>query len=185
MSQLGTLGKSLVVGALVLGCAPDATTPNGLDPVFDQRGHAAGGHPEIFRFTDDLDHTFAPGEFCEAFAVERSGQNKVMVQVFETHLVIHNQYKSTLTNLETGFAIDDNGAWMDVLHFDELGNLENVTIIGSYFRIVIPGRGIVAQETGIITFDPVSGEVFFEGGPHDVFHGIAPGYCTLLSGGSA
>jgi hypothetical protein len=171
--------------ALVLGvgCSLDSPTSTGPDPQFDQKGHAAGGHPEISRFTDVFNFVIPEGEACP-FAIGVDGQNKVMVQEFETHLAIHNNYTSTLTNLATGFAIDDNGAWMDIFHFDELGDLETVTTIGSIFRITIPGQGMVSQDTGIITFNDATGEVLFEGGPHENAHGTAPNVCTLLSGGT-
>jgi hypothetical protein len=167
---------------LSVGCAGDSSTVAGPDPQFDQSGHAAGGHPEIFRFVDDLDAVFPEGEFCESFAVQSEGENQVMVQVFETHLVIKNNYKTTLTNLATGFSFEDNGAWMDIVHLDGEGNAETVTTIGSIFRITLRGQGIVAQDTGIITFDAATGEILFEGGPHDAAHGLFD-YCTLLSSG--
>jgi hypothetical protein len=169
---------------LSVGCGTDSSTVAGPDPQFDQSGHAAGGHPEIFRFVEDLDVVFPEGEFCPSFGVEVEGENKIMVQVFETHLVVKNNYKSTLTNLATGFSFDDNGAWMDIVHFDGEGNAETVTTIGSIFRIVIPGQGIVVQDTGIITFDLATGEVLFEGGPHDAAAGLLD-YCALLSSGGA
>jgi hypothetical protein len=168
---------------LSVGCA-DSSNLTGPDPQFDQKGHAAGGHPEIFRFVEDLDAVFPEGEFCPSFAVESEGENKVMVQVFETHLVIKNNFKSTLTNLATGFSLDDNGAWMDIVRLDGEGNAETVTTIGSIFRITIPGQGIVAQDTGIITFDAATGEILFEGGPHEAAHGLLD-ICALLSGGGA
>ena len=169
---------------LSVGCAGDSTTETGPDPQFDQSGHAAGGHPEIFRFVEDLDNVFAEGEFCPSFAVESEGENKVMVHVFETHLVIKNNYKSTLTNLATGFSFEDNGAWMDIVHLDGEGNAETITTIGSIFRITLRGQGIVAQDTGIITFNAATGEVLFEGGPHEAAQGLVD-YCILLSSGAS
>ena len=59
---------------------------------------------------------------------------------------------------------------MDIVHLDGEGNAETVTTIGSVFRIVIPGQGIVVHDSGIITFDAETGEVLFEGGPHEAFH---------------
>jgi hypothetical protein len=168
---------------LSVGCT-DSSTLAGPDPQFDQKGHAAGGHPEIERFIDVFDVVIPAGEFCPSFAVEVEVENQVMVQVFETHLVVKNNFKSTLTNLATGFSIDDNGAWMDIVHLDGEGNAETVTTIGSIFRIVIPGQGIVVQDTGIITFDAATGEVLFEGGPHDAAAGLLD-YCALLSSGGA
>jgi hypothetical protein len=170
---------ALVLGA---GCGSDGQTLAGLEPRFDQKGLGAGGHPEIFRFKDVFDFVAPEGTECP-FAIQVVGQNRVIVQVFETHLVIHNNYKATITNLATGFAYTDNSAWMEVLHFNELGDLETVTVIGGFFHITIPGQGIVAHDTGIITFNPFTGEVLFEGGPHENFYGTAPGTCDLLSGG--
>ena len=52
MRKLATVGKLVIIGALVIttGCSmetPASTEPN---PEFDQKGHAAGGHPETERF---------------------------------------------------------------------------------------------------------------------------------------
>ena len=170
------------LAALVLsaGCGSDEQTLVGLEPRFDQKGLGAGGHPEIFRFTEVFDVIVA--DECP-FEYEIDGQNKVMVQVFATHLVIHNNYQATITNLTNGFAVDDKGAWRDILHFNELGDLETVTTIGGFIHVTIPGQGIVYQETGIITFDPATGDVLFQGGQHDDFDGTAPASCDLLSGG--
>ncbi len=163
------------------GCAPDAVTPSGPDPQFDQKGLGAGGLISTERFVDEFDFEVPAGAACE-FAFGVAGTENLIVQVFPTHLVLHEEFKSTITNLATGFSFKDNGAWMDVFHFDELGNLENVTTIGSIFRVTLPGVGMVVQDTGIITFDADTGEVLFEGGPHEVFHETAPEFCEVLAG---
>ena len=79
--------------------------------------------------------------------------------------------------------LTDNGAWTEAVQLDGEGNAENVSVIGTIFRITIPGLGIVKQDTGIITFDPATGEVLFEAGPHEDFHG-GTDYCALLAAGS-
>jgi hypothetical protein len=183
MRRILLIPMAVLASALVLGCGPEGSTLAGPDPDLDQKGHAAGGQPEITRFTDVFDFVVPEGEGCP-FAIRVEGQSKVIVQEFETHLVVHVNSKATVTNLATGFAIEDPGTYMDIVHFDGQGNAETVSTIGSIFRIVIPGQGIVAQDTGIITFDLATGEVLFEGGPHEVFHGEAD-LCALLSGGSA
>jgi hypothetical protein len=183
MHRILLLPILVLASAFVLGCGPEGSTPAGPHPEFDQKGHAAGGQPEINRFTDVFDFVVPEGEGCP-FAIRVEGQSKVIVQEFETHLVVHVNSNATVTNLATGFSIKDPGTFMNVVHFDELGNEETITAIGSVFRIVIPGQGIVAQDTGIITFDPATGDVLFEGGPHEVFHGEAD-VCAILSGGSA
>lgn len=179
------LSTGVLAAALVLGCGSDGSTLAGQDPVFDQKGHAAGGHPEITRFTEEFHFVVPAGdEGCPSFAVQIDVENKIIVQEFETHVVIHINSKGTQTNLATGFSIDDNGSWMDIVHLDGVGNAETISTIGSIFRITIPGQGIVVQDTGIITFDAETGEVFFEAGPHEAF-GVGADYCALLAGSGA
>jgi hypothetical protein len=174
---------------IIAGCGPDSSTLAGPDPEFDQKGLGGGGQPVISRFTDPFNFVIPAGEFCPSFAVEYDGQAKFIVQRFETHLVTHTNYRATLTNLETGFSIEDKFATVDVLHFSEdLGEgveVENITFMGSLFRITIPHQGMVFQDTGIITYDARTGEVLFEGGHHDNIAGTGAPYCSLLSGGGA
>ena len=170
---------ALVLGA---GCGQDGQTLVGLEPPFEQRGLGASGRPEIFRFTDVFDFVAPAGTECP-FAVQTVGQNRIIVQVFETRFVVHNNYKSTVTNLETGFAYRDNGNWMEVFRFDELGDVETVTRVGSDWHITLPGLGIVVHDAGKITLDGSTGEVLFEAGPHEAFHLGQPGdSCVVLSG---
>jgi len=178
------LSTNVLAGAVVLGCSSDGPTLASPDPVLDQKAHAAGGHPEIFRFREEFHFVNPIGTECPSFAVQIDVENKIIVQVFETHLVIHINSKGTQTNLSSGFVLTDNGTWMDVLHLDGEGNVETVTRIGSMFRITLPGVGIVKQDTGIITFDAETGEVQFEAGPHEDFHS-GTDYCALLSGEDA
>jgi hypothetical protein len=154
--------------------APASTTLADHPPQFDQSGSAGGGQPQIFRFEDEFDFVIPAGEIGQSdprtgvcpFAVRVQGQKRLSLQFFDTYGVAHNEYMSTLTNLATGFAIRDDGAWKDVFHFDDP---ENVTVIGSNFHITIPGRGMVGQDTGYITVVNETGEVLFEGGPHENF----------------
>ena len=166
--------------AVAVGCT-DTTDATSADPQFDQKGLGRGGHPGTFRFVDEFDVVVPAGALCE-FAVGAVGANKVMVQVFQTHMVIHLNNKATITNLATGFSFRDNGAWKDVLHFDEMGNLETVTTIGSIVRVTLPGVGMLVQDTGILPFDPFTGDVSCEGGPHEASHGTAPGFCDTAAG---
>jgi len=171
------------------GCGADTQGVTGPSPAakshFDQSGLAAGGQPETSRFVEEIDFVTSEGNPC-AFAVAVKGEQTVVVQEFETHLLIHIQSQVTLTNLATGFSISDNGAITRVVRFDPLGSLENVTVFGSVYRITLPGTGIIVQDTGVITYDPVTNQVLFEGGPHEVFHtGEEVDYCALLAGSTA
>jgi hypothetical protein len=50
------------------------------------------------------------------------------------------------------------------------------TQIGLIYAITIPGEGVVALDTGVISFDPF-GNVTIHG-PHQVFNGLA--LCEVL-----
>jgi hypothetical protein len=179
----------ILAGALV-GCdsmTDPATLPS--EPAhaaeFSVSGLPVDGpeQPTIFHFTASFDFVIPAGESgprttCP-FAIHVEGQDKVIVQRFDTYIVFHNVYTSTLTNLTTGFAFQDNGDWKDIDRFGQ----PNVTTVGSNFRITIPGRGMVGQDTGIITVNNNTGEVLFEGGPHENFQDPEL-VCTLLSGGA-
>jgi hypothetical protein len=183
----------LVLAVMLAGCdaatEPAAPILATAHPQFDQSGSTGGGQPQIFRFEDEFDFVIPAGEIGQSdprtgvcpFAVRVQGQKRLSLQFFDTYGVAHNEYMSTLTNLATGFAIRDDGAWKDVFHFDDP---ENVTVIGSNFHITIPGRGMVGQDTGNITVVNATGEVLFEGGPHDNFRDPTL-TCALLAGGGA
>lgn len=156
------------------GCAPDAETISGPDPQFSQ-GHAAGGLVSTVRFVEPFDESFPAFTVC-AFPVRFEGVDKVIVQEFQTHLAIHVNSAVTVTNLASGTSFRDNEAFTEITHFDD-GTL---TIIGGRIKITLPGEGMLFQDTGIITFNPDTGEVLFEGGPHEVFNGANP--CNGLAG---
>jgi hypothetical protein len=173
--------KYLILGAILAGCDSPAQpresgTGSAETPVL-----SAAEKPTIFQFTVPFDFVIPAGESgprttCP-FAIHVEGQDKVIVQRFDTYIVFHNVYTSTLTNLVTGFAIQDNGDWKDIDHFGQ----PNVTTVGTNFRITIPGHGMVGQDTGIITVNNNTGEVLFEGGPHENFADPQL-ICTLLAG---
>lgn len=122
----------------------------------------------------------SPNSGCD-FDVHVVGSNKIQVRFDGLTVIQHNNFKSTITNLSNFQSLDDNGTWKDTLTFDEDGNLLTIDTTGSIFRITLPGQGIVAQDTGKILFDPVTGEKLFEAGPHEAFDGDVD-FCALLGG---
>ncbi|MCH7475965.1 MAG: hypothetical protein IIA27_15040 [Gemmatimonadetes bacterium] len=177
MKRNPTLSALCVSVALLFasGCAPDAVTPSGPDPQFDQKGLGAGGQLDIFRFVAPFDVSFPPFTVC-AFPIRFEGVDKVIVQVFQTHVAIHVNSKATVTNLDNGLFFQDNEVFTQIVHLDD-GTL---TVIGAPIKITLPGEGMLFQDTGIITFDPSTGDISFEAGPHEVFHGANP--CDGLVG---
>lgn len=122
----------------------------------------------------------SPDSGCD-FGIHVIGSNKIQVRVDGLTVIQHNNFKSTVTNLSNLQSFDDNGTWKDTFTFDEDGNLLTIDTTGSIFRITMPGQGIVAQDTGKILFDPVTGEKLFEAGPHEAFDGDVD-FCALLGG---
>jgi hypothetical protein len=140
------------------------------------------GGPEISRFTEEFHGVLPQPQFCGGFDVQIDGKNLIIVQVFEDHLLIHQDFTATLTNLSSGFALRDPASATAIVRLDAEGNRQNVTVAGSNLRITIPGLGIVAQDMGIITFTQ-GGEVLFEAGPHQYFLGDGADLCALLAAG--
>jgi hypothetical protein len=182
--------ECLILSAVLAGCESVAAP---IDSANDAPGKSIGsfraaGQPTIFRFAEDFDFVVPAGElaptdprtgFCP-FAVRVAGSKRLTIQIFATSASAHNEYRSTLTNLSTGFSIRDDGAWKDVFRFDDP---ENVTVVGANFHITIPGRGMVGQDAGTITVVNETGEVLFEGGKHDNFRDPQL-TCALLAGGA-
>jgi hypothetical protein len=141
----------------------------------------ASAKAPVAKFTDEFDFVVPSADSGCDFDFLVVGTDKIQVRAFDmTEIISHNQ-KATLTNLDNGQSLDDNGTWKDTLTFDGDGNLVSIDTTGSIFRITIPGQGIVVQDTGKIVFDPETGDVFSEAGPHEAFH---DGFdiCTLLGG---
>ena len=137
--------------------------------------------PPDFKFIDEFEFEVpSPFSGCD-FDIHVVGSNKVQVRIDDLTEIVHNNFKSTVTNLSNFQSFDDNGTWKNTLTFDEDGNLLTIDTTGSIFRITLPGQGIVAQDTGKILFDPVTGEKLFEAGPHEVFDGDID-FCALLGG---
>ncbi len=88
---------------------------------------------------------------------------------------------TTRVTTENGTAID---RWSEVDFFDPED--ETVTTAGNPFNIQVPGSGtgVLVNDSGLITYDPETGEVLFIGGPHPAFFGpeVFDEVCALLGG---
>src|SRR6266540_555577 len=74
-------------------------------------------------------------------------------------------FLGTLTNGDK--SVVDNDNWV-VVH-DLVGGTD--IFLGTVFNINVPGEGIVVLDAGRVIFDAETGEILFEGGPHQALHG--------------
>lgn len=141
---------------------------------------AAADQPSMTRvfFDDDTIEDFTCG-----FLIVEEFDGRVDITVFvdgdgnPTRIRVAALFQGTLTNPETGESI--RGDQELILFFPADGSEE--TWAGLRFRAVFPGAGAVLLDVGRISFDPATGEVFFEAGPHQVFHEDFEAYCAEFS----
>jgi hypothetical protein len=74
-------------------------------------------------------------------------------------------FLGTLTNGDK--SVVDNDNWV-VVH-DLVGGTD--IFLGTVFNINVPGEGVVVLDAGRVIFDAETGEILFEGGPHQALHG--------------
>lgn len=94
---------------------------------------------------------------------------------------IHEQFVGVITN-PAGETFRDPGhlnTFIDLAGTPDDESDDTVTTTGLVFGITVPGVGMVAQDTGLITFNP-DGSVVIHG-PHEVFvQGLEPLICPVL-----
>ena len=86
-----------------------------------------------------------------------------------THVQIRSQY----TNATTGESLQATTSYLIAF---EPG--DDVSFVGTTFRVTAPGHGALAIDAGRLVFDWHSGDVTFEQGPSDG----RPNLCAVLSG---
>jgi len=98
-----------------------------------------------------------------------------------TRVQIYDRFVGVITNPD-GETFRDPGFFnvlIDLAGTPDDQSDDTVTIAGMFFAITVPGVGIVAQDTGLLTFNP-DGSVITRG-PHEVFvQGIEPLICPVL-----
>lgn len=92
-----------------------------------------------------------------------------------TRIRIAALFQGTLTNPGTGESIKGQ---QELIIFLDVEQPAQETWAGLRFRAVFPGAGAVLLDAGRLVFDAETGEVFFEAGPHQVFHGDFGAYCA-------
>jgi hypothetical protein len=87
-------------------------------------------------------------------------------------------FQGTLTNPATGESVRGQ---QQLVIFRDFEVASERTWAGLRFRAVFPGAGALLLDAGRLVFDVVTGEVSFEGGPHQVFHEDFEAYCAAFS----
>jgi hypothetical protein len=82
----------------------------------------------------------------------------------------------TLTNSVTGKAFTEHVHWTYIQDVDA----NTLTVIGTLWKLTVPGGGAVFQSVGRITFNRATGEVLFEAGKWDIISGDYSGLCAAL-----
>ena len=137
---------------------------------------------ERFRVAETFPDEFLLEE-C-GFPVTTSVDDKVIVKTFYSGsaearaLTVHVTGSVTFTNTTTGTSVTFKYARMSVDQFHG-----TVTFVGLPIKVSV-GGGTVILDAGKIVFNPETGEVTFEGGPHPTFYEPVD-LCGLLSGSGA
>jgi hypothetical protein len=119
---------------------------------------------------------------CPDFDIAVSGTVDVVLRLFfdEDGDFVRGQAnvrrQLTYVNLDTGKTVVQYDAFLEV--FDPATNTLRVSGLPFSVR---GEEGMLFFDAGNIIFDPATGEVFFEAGPHPLFHGLVPSPCEVLA----
>ena len=144
---------------------------------------AAATPPTVEKFHDEISFDID----CGTFLLHEDAVVDDRVTTFfdqagnPTRVQIHERFVGVITNPE-GETFRDPGYFnisIDLAGTPDDESDDTVTIAGMFFAITVPGVGIVAQDTGLLTFNP-DGSVEIHG-PHQVFvQGLEPLICPVL-----
>lgn len=158
------IGTVALVVAAVLGAAPAAADrPTRTQVVFDEltiNDMTCG-----FLIVEVFDGSVTTTTFFDAEG------NPVRAQVTAF-------FQGTLTNPDTGETIRGQ---QELVIFRDFDQATERTWAGLRFRAVFPGAGALLLDAGRLVFDVTTGEVFFEAGPHQVFHEDFEAYCAAFA----
>lgn len=152
-------------------------------------GHSPGvraAGPDVFSVPVDETSSF---EACD-FPVENHTTGAIRIHDFfdeQGNLVrevANYNLKITYTNSLTGESVTSRSAGPDILQVNP-DNSANLLSIGLLARIVLPGQGLLAVQTGrLVLFftDPGDQEpdVLFEAGPHDDDTAVDAAICQAI-----
>jgi hypothetical protein len=69
----------------------------------------------------------------------------------------------------------------NITHFDVDGDPTQVHMLGLVGAYTAPGWGVILLDAGRLVFDAVTGEVVFEAGPHQDYHGDYERFCQYFT----
>jgi hypothetical protein len=139
--------------------------------------------PDTQRFVDDEVQTFLFAD-CGDFEVRSDFTVEGTITTFydssgnpdyyKMHLIFHDFFYST-ENPDEGFAETN----VESLVVDASSDAE-VTVSGLQYHVTLPGEGIVLVGAGTLRFDTETGEIDFEGGPHQLESGDTDEVCAAF-----
>jgi len=139
--------------------------------------------PDTQRFVDDEVQTFVFAD-CGAFEVRSDYTIEGAITTFydssgnpdyyKMHLIFHDFFYST-ENPEEGFAETN----VERLVVDASSDTE-VKVSGLQYHVTLPSVGLVIVGAGTLRFDTETGEVVFEGGPHQLESGETDELCAAF-----
>ena len=72
-----------------------------------------------------------------------------------------------------------NQSYQVMITYNADGSINTFTLDGPVMRFTVPGGGVVLLDAGKVTFDG-EGNIVFEAGPHQQFHGDVAGFCAAF-----
>ncbi len=141
---------------------------------------AAAAQPDIFRFQHhggdphlvDCGTFFINGQFEEHGSVTTFFDDAGHPVRLKIHVVFNGQ----LTNETTGKTLRDAPRYTVFVDVQT----GTATVVGLPVHWTIPGGGRIMLDAGNITFDPTTGEIMFEAGPHPLLYLTEAEIETLL-----
>ncbi|CAN5678457.1 hypothetical protein BH23GEM7_BH23GEM7_30550 [soil metagenome] len=190
--------RSLAFGGLVCfallaaGCADHAPplepTPTGALLAGQGQGPQ---NPEVVVI--DVDQEVEIPGFCAGYGdfpdgfdllVHREGQIRLMLMRHPItgalrEIAVWQGVDVTATGNDR--SVSSNSAGPIILQYDVQGDPTQLQVIGLNGVYTAPGLGVILLDAGRAVFDPVTGEVVFEAGPHQDYHGDYDRLCQYLT----
>ena len=128
------------------------------------------------------------GVSCGSFQVLESATSTLRFTFFYnqdgngTQALLHIREAGTLSNSVTGKSVPEKAAFTVTRTFATPGDFSTatVTITGEFFKVTLPGSGLILNDVGRVVIAP-DGTITFEGGPHQVFNNQVQQLCAALS----
>ncbi len=128
------------------------------------------------------------GISCGSFQVLESATDTLRFTFFYnqavnvTESVFHGRLVGTLSNSMTGSSVPEEAHFTVTRTFATPGDFSTatVTITGQFYKVTLPGSGLILLDVGKVVIAP-DGTITFEGGLHQVFNNQVQQLCAALA----